>query len=93
MTFYLPPQPGAVLDSIALLVQLLTITHHQGHRAAAAVIGRMDDTTVRGLAHVMIGSLYAATEIQAGLLGVDVAEFIQTLGLNVAAPPRQAGDE
>lgn len=89
MTLNLPPQPGPVLDHAATMVELLTICHHDGPRAATTALNALDDTTTRAVAHILLGSLYAAATIQAELVGADVAAFIRTLALNVANTPRR----
>lgn len=89
MSLQLPPQSGQVLDSAATMVELLTLANSEGPRAATRRLDTLDDATARAVAHMMLGSLYAAVIIQAEMLGVDPAFVIRTLGLNVATTPRR----
>ena len=64
------------------MVELLTLLHNQGAPAAGAIIHSMERDDLDHLAAVMLGSLYAAAEIQCEEYGITVDEFLQVLGLN-----------
>jgi hypothetical protein len=67
-------------DIGARLVELLTRIHHgHDHRPMLAELGRDE---LEQLTVVMAGALYAAAEIQAEVLGVEVDVFLQRLALN-----------
>jgi hypothetical protein len=67
-------------DIGARLVELLTCIHHgYDHRPMLAGLGREE---LDQLAAVMAVALYAAAEIQAEVLGVEVDVFLQRLALN-----------